>query len=44
VGKFVDKDKPTFIDNWNNRLSQKLGDKFVPYGVSSQQVPLRKAG
>ena len=32
VGKFVDKDKPTFLDNWNNQLQQKLGDKFVPYG------------
>ena len=34
VGKFVDKDKPTFIDNWNNRLQEKLGEKFVPYGPS----------
>ncbi len=32
VGKFVDKDKPTFIDNWNNNLQQKLGDRFIPYG------------
>jgi len=32
VGKFVDKDKPTFVDNWNNHLKNKLGEKFVPYG------------
>ena len=43
VGKFVDKEKPTFIDNWNNWLSQRLGDKFIPYAVS-QKIPLRKAG
>ncbi len=44
VGKFIDRERPTFLDNWNNWLSQKLGDKFVPYGVAPQQVPLRKAG
>ena len=39
VGKFVDKDKPTFLDNWNNHLGKKLGDKFVPYGtVKAQSV------
>jgi len=36
VGKFVDKEKPTFIDNWNSWLSQKLGDRFVPYGVPKE--------
>ncbi len=32
VGKFVDKEKPTFIDNWNKNLKSKLGDKFEQYG------------
>jgi len=36
VGKFIDKEKPTFIDNWNSWLSQKLGDKFVPYGAPKE--------
>jgi len=43
VGKFVDKEKPTFVDNWNNWLSQKLGNRFVPYG-KSLEIPLKKAG
>ncbi|MFQ6091366.1 MAG: thiamine pyrophosphate-dependent enzyme [bacterium] len=32
VGKFVDKERPTFLDAMNERLSQVLGDKFVKYG------------
>ena len=32
VGKFVDKEKPTFVDNWNNWLSGRLGEKFEHYG------------
>jgi len=32
VGKFVDKEKPTFLDAMNQHLSKKLGDKFQPYG------------
>ncbi len=31
VGKFVDKDKPTFLDNKDAVLSAKLGDKYIPY-------------
>jgi 2-oxoglutarate ferredoxin oxidoreductase subunit beta len=33
VGKFVDKEKPTFLDCMNNHLSKVLGDKYKPYGV-----------
>jgi 2-oxoglutarate ferredoxin oxidoreductase subunit beta len=33
VGKFVDKEKPTFLDCMNNHLSKVLGDKYQPYGV-----------
>jgi 2-oxoglutarate ferredoxin oxidoreductase subunit beta len=33
VGKFVDKEKPTFLDCMNAHLQKTLGDKYVPYGV-----------
>jgi 2-oxoglutarate ferredoxin oxidoreductase subunit beta len=33
VGKFVDKDKPTFLECMNTHLQKALGDKFQPYGV-----------
>jgi 2-oxoglutarate ferredoxin oxidoreductase subunit beta len=32
VGKFVDRERPTWLDSMNNHLSSKLGDTFVPYG------------
>jgi 2-oxoglutarate ferredoxin oxidoreductase subunit beta len=32
VGKFVDKEKPTFLDAMNTHMHNVLGDKFVPYG------------
>ncbi len=32
-GKFVDREKPTFLDCMNSYLTSKLGDKYVPYGV-----------
>ncbi|MBD3415414.1 MAG: 2-oxoacid:ferredoxin oxidoreductase subunit beta [Candidatus Aminicenantes bacterium] len=32
VGKFVDKEKPTFLDAMNQHLAKKLGDKYQPYG------------
>jgi len=31
VGKFVDEDKPTFLDLYNEGLSRRLGDKFKKY-------------
>ncbi|MCD6166201.1 2-oxoacid:ferredoxin oxidoreductase subunit beta [bacterium] len=31
VGKFVDWERPTFIDLYNNQLRHTLGNKFVPY-------------
>ncbi len=31
VGRFVNKDKPTFNQNRNEFLKRKLGDKFIPY-------------
>lgn len=35
VGKFVDKEKPTFLDCMNNHLRKVLGDKYQPWGVKS---------
>ena len=32
VGKFTDKERPTFIDQYNAQLSKMLGDKFTPHG------------
>lgn len=32
VGKFVDKEKPTFLDAMNEHLSSVLGDKYQLYG------------
>jgi 2-oxoglutarate ferredoxin oxidoreductase subunit beta len=35
VGKFVDKEKPTYPDCMNVHLQKTLGEKYVPYGVTS---------
>jgi 2-oxoglutarate ferredoxin oxidoreductase subunit beta len=35
VGKFVDKEKPTFLDCMNTHLQKTLGEKYIPYGVKS---------
>jgi 2-oxoglutarate ferredoxin oxidoreductase subunit beta len=32
VGKFIDRERPTFLESYNNWLKQVLKDKFVPYG------------
>ena len=31
-GKFIDRDRPTFLDNMNNRFKLKYGDKYEWYG------------
>ncbi|MFQ6615977.1 MAG: 2-oxoacid:ferredoxin oxidoreductase subunit beta [Fidelibacterota bacterium] len=31
VGKFVDKEKPTFLDQYHRFMKEKLGDQFTPY-------------
>ncbi len=33
VGKFVDRERPTWLDSMNEHYSKVLGDKFTPYGV-----------
>lgn len=35
VGKFVDKEKPTFLDAMNAHLSNVLGEKYQHYGVDN---------
>jgi 2-oxoglutarate ferredoxin oxidoreductase subunit beta len=32
VGKFIDRERPTFLDAYNDWLKQRLKDKFVAYG------------
>lgn len=36
VGKFIDKQKPTFLDCMNSHLGKVLGDKYKPYGASHE--------
>jgi 2-oxoglutarate ferredoxin oxidoreductase subunit beta len=37
VGKFVDRERPTWLDAMNEHYGKVLGSKFVPYGVSHGQ-------
>ena len=32
VGKFVDKERPSYLDAMNDLLEKKLGDKYRRYG------------
>jgi 2-oxoglutarate/2-oxoacid ferredoxin oxidoreductase subunit beta len=31
VGKFIEKERPTFLKSYNDQLSKKLGSKYLPY-------------
>jgi len=35
VGKFIDRERPTWLDSMNEHFGKVLGDKFTPYGVSN---------
>jgi 2-oxoglutarate ferredoxin oxidoreductase subunit beta len=35
VGKFVDREKPTFVDALNTRFTEVFGKKYQPYGTSN---------
>ena len=37
VGKFVDIEKPSYLDAYNNYMKEKFGDKFKPYGVTDEK-------
>jgi 2-oxoglutarate ferredoxin oxidoreductase subunit beta len=32
VGKFIDRERPTFLDAYNDWMTKRLKDKFVPHG------------
>ena len=32
VGKFVDRERPTWMESMNEHYSKVFGDKFTPYG------------
>lgn len=32
VGKFIDRERPTFLESMNTHMKKVLGDKYVPYG------------
>jgi 2-oxoglutarate ferredoxin oxidoreductase subunit beta len=34
-GKFVEKQKPTFLEAMNSHYTKVLGDKYIPYGVDN---------
>lgn len=45
VGNFTDKERPTFIDQYNAQLSKVLGEKFTPHGVIEKEpMPGGKIG
>ena len=35
VGTFTDTERPTFLQSYNAQLTEKLGDKFSPYGIQN---------
>ena len=37
VGKFVDRERPTWLDAMNEHYSQHFGERYVPYGVPHGQ-------
>jgi len=37
VGKFVDRERPTWLDSMNEHYSHHFGDAFKPYGVKNGQ-------
>ncbi|MFQ5769919.1 MAG: thiamine pyrophosphate-dependent enzyme [bacterium] len=43
VGKFVDQERPTFLDAWNEGHKKKFGDKFKLYGVPTNGAVKKEA-
>jgi 2-oxoglutarate ferredoxin oxidoreductase subunit beta len=37
VGKFVDRERPTWLDSMNQHFTGVFGDRFTPYGVTDGQ-------
>ena len=46
VGKFVDRERPTYIEAYNARLTKALGPRFSPYPTGFPPLPMEgeKAG
>jgi hypothetical protein len=36
VGKFIDRQRPTFLDAMNQRFSAVFGSRYVPYGIATK--------
>jgi 2-oxoglutarate ferredoxin oxidoreductase subunit beta len=43
VGKFIDRERPTFLDNMNNHLKGKYGDKYEWYGEKIPEAAAKAA-
>jgi 2-oxoglutarate ferredoxin oxidoreductase subunit beta len=37
VGKFLDIDRPDYLEKYNDYMQERLGDKFKPYGVKDEE-------
>ena len=37
VGKFIDEQKPTYLESYNEYMTERLGEKFKPYGVEDEK-------
>lgn len=37
IGKFVEKEQPTFLDAMHEQLAKVLGDSYQPYGLSTEE-------
>jgi 2-oxoglutarate ferredoxin oxidoreductase subunit beta len=37
VGKFVDIEKPSYLEKYNDYMKNRLGEKFKPYGEFNEQ-------
>ncbi len=45
VGRFVDIDRPTFLDGYNKQMKSRLGERFPEYrGISEESDPLEQHG
>jgi 2-oxoglutarate ferredoxin oxidoreductase subunit beta len=40
VGKFIDRERPTFIEAMNQRFKAVLGDKYQLYGMTDESQPV----
>lgn len=43
VGKFIDRQRPTFLDAMNQRFSAVLGSRYVPYGIDTKAESMEES-